>query len=432
TREVEDRLSDALHERLMQRFVDRRTSALLKSLNSEDDIAAQLDEAGDVHVEGHLVGRLEGLDFKPAVTAQTLEGRAVRNAAVQALRSVIEAKLAGIAAAEDRAFSLDTNGYIRLEDEIIAKLARGADWLSPDTRLIGGDDASQGLRDVARARLNRWSGQYIETVLAPIFQVKRALDGARLSGLARGTAHQLVDAGAAIDRRKDGVTAALKREDREALKEVGVRTGRIAAYMPGLLKPAQADLCLTLRALFDDKPRMTAPGAASFPTEKGWSQAMLSAAGYVRLGGRAVRADMVERLSWALGRARNAADGSAFAPPPELAALIGCPGDEFPDVLRAIGMKPARRDKETGAPDLWRFASQKRKHDKAVAAKTKAVEDSAFAALAALASPIPETERPAKKKRRRKPKRAPIRSGAKPSADAPSTSSANAETIDGE
>ena len=401
TREIEDRLSDALHDRLMQRFVDRRTSALLKSLNSEDDAAVAITKEGEVSVEGHLVGRLEGLSFKPAVTAQTLEGRAVRNAAMKALKPVIDQKLQAIAAAEDRAITLADGCFLLMEEETVARLAKGPNWLSPAVGLVGAEEASPGLRAAAEKRLARWVDAHIAETLAPIYAVRAALDDDSLNGLARGAAHQLIEAGAAVDRRRDETTAALSRADREALKSIGVRTGRIAAYMPGLLKPAQSGLCLALRALFAETKSLQAPGAASFPVEKGWSEEMLSAAGYVRLGRRAVRADMAERLSWSLGQARKASETSAFAPPPELAALIGCPGGEFGDVLRAIGLKPARRDKETGEPDLWRFASKRRENEKAQTQQTKANADSPFAALAALASPV----EPAQSKRRRKPKK---------------------------
>ncbi|HBT37322.1 MAG TPA: helicase, partial [Hyphomonas sp.] len=80
TREIEDSLSDALHEALTARFVDRRTTALLASLKKEDALVTELTPEGDVRVEGHVVGRLKGLTFEPVLDARTLEGKAVRSA----------------------------------------------------------------------------------------------------------------------------------------------------------------------------------------------------------------------------------------------------------------------------------------------------------------------------------------------------------------
>jgi ATP-dependent RNA helicase SUPV3L1/SUV3 len=98
TREIEDSLSDALHLALTARFVDRRTTALLASLRKEDALVTDLTPEGDVTVEGHLVGRLRGLSFEPVVDARTLEGKAVRGAALAAIRPMLTARLAGLKA----------------------------------------------------------------------------------------------------------------------------------------------------------------------------------------------------------------------------------------------------------------------------------------------------------------------------------------------
>ena len=407
TREIEDRLSDALHERLMQRFVDRRTSALLKRLHSEDDMEAGVDAEGDVVVEGHHVGKLEGLTFNPAVDSQTLEGRAIRQAAFKALKPMIEERLNAICTSEDHTLALSDEGRIIFNDAAIAKIKPGPHWLSPTAELIGAPDADGALRAAAEQRAQRWLTYHVERTLKPIFDLQKSLKAGVLSGLARGVANQIIDSGASIDRRKDEVASALTREDREALKGVGVRTGRIAAYMPGLLKPAQSGLCLRLKALIEDRPVLDPPGSASFRTERGWTNEMLQAAGYIRLGPRGVRADMAERLSWTLGQTRKEANSSAFAVPPEHAALVGAPADDFVEIMKAMGMIPAQRDKETGAVTQWRFASKRSQEKKKQVQQTRAVEDSPFAALAALATPAQSEAPKPKKKKRRKPKKKP-------------------------
>lgn len=417
TRDIEDRLSDALHERLVEKFVDRRTSALLKSLNSEETMDTDVGLDGEVVVEGHNVGKLDGLTFTPAVTSQTLEGRAVRNAAYKALKTVIEDKLNTISAADDGNFSILDDYRITFQGQTIGKAVSGSHWLAPSADLIGAPDAETPIRAQAEARIRKWLLDHTKEVLKPLFDLQATLKSGRLTGLARGVAHQLVDAGAAIDRRKDEVASSLSRDDRAALKEVGVRTGRIAAYMPGLLKPAQADLCLKLRALGSEYAPMKPPSSASFKTEKGWNRANLEAAGYIRLGPRAVRADMAERLSWTLGQERKKSDTSTFPIPPEHAALVGSPADDFIEILKAMGLMPAQKDKETNTITLWRFASKQRQHEKKkqAAAKpspkqVKAMEDSPFAALAALTLPqaAPAPAKPKKKRKKKKAKPAEI------------------------
>ena len=57
TRAVEDRLSDALHEKLTQRFIDRRTSVLIRHLAAEDAADLSVDESGSVAIRGEALGR---------------------------------------------------------------------------------------------------------------------------------------------------------------------------------------------------------------------------------------------------------------------------------------------------------------------------------------------------------------------------------------
>ena len=397
TREIEDRLSDALHDRLMQRFVDRRTSALLKTLNSEEDAPAEVSAEGRVLVGGHDIGRLDGLSFLPDATGHTLEGRALRNAALKGLRPVIGRRLSAIAGTEDGALSLrHLDGFILHDGAVIAKLQAGANWLSPSLVLIGAPDASPADRQAAIARIERWLSDRRSVLLKPLYDLKASLTGSGLpgSGLpgpARGAAYQLVEAGAALDRRQSDP---LGPEDRAALQAAGVKSGRIAAWLPGLLKPAAAQLTMTLRSVHSGLPAPPAPASASFALlGHPWPDAMLQAAGYLRLGPRAVRADMAERLSWLLGQARRDAQTAAFAAPPELAAQIGCPIGEFPDVLRALGLKPAERDPASQAVTRWRFASQKTVQRRDDRKRETATATGPFAALAALASPPPGAPR---------------------------------------
>ncbi len=191
-------------------------------------------------------------------------------------------------------------------------------------------------------------------------------------------------------------------EDRAALQAIGVKAGRIAIWLPGLLKPAAAQMAMTLRSVHSGLPAMMAPSSASFALAgAAWPEAMLQAAGYVRLGPRAVRADMAERLSWTLSQTRRGSETSAFAAPPELAALIGCPIAEFPDVLRALGLKPAERDPGTNTVTRWRFASQRSAQRRNERQRETATASGPFAALAVLTAPAAKPAAPQRKRRHR-------------------------------
>jgi len=402
TREIEDKLSDALHQALMNRFVDRRTSALLKALNSDEDAPAEIGPTGAVLIGGHAVGHLEGLAFRAEAAGETLAGRALRGAALKSLRPIIEQRLIAIANATDADLGFDhARTAIVHAGAPVAKLTAAADWHSPKLDLIGARDASSGGREAALARLSAWFFMHTQATLPALHQLRAVLEGTTLRGGARGAAYQLLEAGATFDRRRGGHAFDLTAEDRAALNVAGVKTGRIAAWLPGLLKPAAARLALALRAVHSGRPAPTAPTQSSFPLkDTAWTDAMLNTAGYLRLGPRAVRADLAERTASSLSQIRRASKASAFAVPPELAAQIGCPNAEFPALLRALGLKPAEKDRETGAVKLWRFPAQRAsERQPQQPLRLAPIPTGPFAALADLI--IAQPARPPHRRRRR-------------------------------
>ncbi len=445
TREIEDSLSDALHEALTHRFVDRRTTALLAKLKSDEVLEGEMSDSGDVTVDGHVVGKLVGLKFEPASRSQSLEGKAVRGAAEAAVKPILAQKLALIAKADDRALRLAQDGTISFDPTgnpasnppPIAKLVKGPDWLSPKIELIGGQEAEDSGKASAVQRIEAWLAEDFKKRLPSHYAMKFSDSAKSLEGLARGIAFRVMESGAAVDLRNEDPSHRLTQDQRVSLKTIGVRSGRTAAHVPDAQKPAAQKLIAVFRTVFDEKPTAAAPeGAGSFALDGSWSEEALAANGYLRFGSRAVRADLAERLAWEISKRRKEADKNAFALPAELASIVSCPGDDFPLVLKGLGIVPAEKDKESGAVTLWRYGSRHRPNDgpprgkgprkgkpgpkdgqqrrgkggggrphrgashAAIAAeKRKNDPDNPFAALAAL---IPEKPKPKPKKKKKK------------------------------
>ncbi|HVY86714.1 MAG TPA: phosphonate-binding protein, partial [Caulobacterales bacterium] len=360
TREVEDKLSDALHAALTQRFIDRRTSALLKGLKREDALLAGVSHDGEVTVEGHYVGRLDGLDFKPDPRALDLEGRAVRNAALRALRPEISRRLRDIADAKDNELELGRDGRIRrLPDGApIARLEKGGSLLRPRVALIGADTAAPPERDAARERLQFWLAGAVAQELAPLVALEAAWREGRLPAAARGLAFRLVENAGALDRAGQGVDE-LPPEARAALAQCGVRIGRHSIYMPALGRPQAARLAAILQhwALPDPHgalflPRVGAP-SANLDRPRSWAEC--AAAGYRPFGRFAVRFDRLERLASALRRAKGDARDAPLEP--HLAKLIGRPARDLPKVLTALGYQCVKEPGEAG-PSRWRLPAE--------------------------------------------------------------------------
>ena len=175
TRAIEDRLSDALHERLTQRFVDRRTSVLMRRLREDEEFAATIDDAGEVLVDGEFVGKLQGFSFVPDPRAIGIHGRALRAAALKGLSGEIAARAHALSNAPEAAVTLSEHGRLWWNGAIVAKLAKGADPLRPRVELMADDILSPGAQERARERLEEWVAHHIAKHLAPLLAVQAEL-----------------------------------------------------------------------------------------------------------------------------------------------------------------------------------------------------------------------------------------------------------------
>jgi ATP-dependent RNA helicase SUPV3L1/SUV3 len=342
TRVIEDRLSDTLHERLMQRFIDKRTSALLKGLKREDAMDVIVQETGEVSVEGHHVGRLVGLRFNADPMASGLEERAVKNAAFQALRPELDKRLGAIAGGGINDFVLSDTGIIIWQTEEIGRLIAKQPLLKPKATLTGGELGSEDIRKQASERLDSWLLEIVARDLSPLVSLAAAAEGETLQGLARGIAYRVAEAGGVMEREE--LQADLRQlgpEDRKALRSVGLRIGRANIYAPLLLKPRAARLH-ALFAFFTAGPTQGAVpflpplGVTSFTLTTPVPAKALAATGFRAFGTRAVRLDIVDRIADALFEAAEKAKGPC-AFPPNIVSLLGASNEDAEALVEALG-----------------------------------------------------------------------------------------------
>ena len=386
TRAVEDRLSDALHERLTQRFIDRRTSVLMKHLREDEITNLALDESGGVTIGGELIGKLDGFHFAPDPRAEGVHGRTLRAAAMRGLEGEFLDRAAALAAAPESAISLSEHGKLWWDGAMVARLTPGVSPLTPAIALHADELLKGASRAQVQTRLEQFIATRIETRIEPLLALARAAEAkagsdTALPSYARGLAHQLVENFGSLDREAitlpDKIGPMLR-----ALKPFGVWLGRRTIYLPRLLRPDAASLLALLWGVWNRQeqlPGPPSPGLTSFP-QGGEPEAFLHAAGFRVLAGRAVRHDMVERLEDELEKA--ATEGtSAEASLPKLVSLLGAGNDEGKAVLAALGWQSA--EVKDAAP-VWRKAKPKRQRPKAKEKPVTVNPNSPFASLAQL------------------------------------------------
>ncbi len=337
TRRIEDKLSDALHERLTQRFVDKRTATLVKRLGSGDKLLGGVKANGEVVVEGEHVGKLDGFRFRVDAEADKQDVRPLLAAARRALTEEIPLRIRRIETDDDGSFRLTPDGALLWREAPLARLAPGDGALTPQVEVARSEFLDGPARERLRQRLVAWLGRHLRNRLAPLF----ALEEAPLTGAARGLAFQLAeDLGCLARSACAAQLAALSKAERKTLGELGVRIGAQSIFLPALLKPRPREVAALLAGLRAGGRALPLtegnPMAWTPPAELG--EAALRALGYrlfENAAGRiALRADAVERLAFAaLKRGRK----GPFAADGELIKLAGGEADTLAVVLPLLG-----------------------------------------------------------------------------------------------
>ncbi len=246
-REIEDKLSDALHERLTQRFIDRRTCVLMKRLARKEELMSTVEDDGAIHVEGEYVGRIKGFHFLPDGVSEGAEARTLKAAALQAVAAEIQARAKAVAVSADPDLKLTRDGQIVWNHAPIGRLEAGASILKPRATVLAGDQLSGPEREEVQARLQKFADRYIAATLEPLLKLEEA-EG--LEGMVRGLAFRLVETLGVLPRDQvNEDVKSLSQDDRAKLRAFGVRFGAFHLFVPALLKPAATELRLLLWAL---------------------------------------------------------------------------------------------------------------------------------------------------------------------------------------
>ena len=343
TRAVEDRLSDALHARLTQRFVDRRTSVLLRRLKQKETLVAEVNDKGEVTVEGEFVGKLEGFRFRQDATGSTDEAKTLRQAAVQALRPEFHLRADRFYNAPDTEMDFTEQGGLMWGTLAVGKLVKGAEALRPGVEAFVDDEAGEEAAEKVRRRLQHFIDRKVSALFEPLAAMSR--DEA-LQGLARGFAFRIVEGLGVLPR--DGVANDVKELDQEsrgALRKHGVRFGQFTIFLPALLKPAPTRLRLVLWSLWnglDEFPESPPPGLVTIPNVAEVPKQHYTLAGYHPAGSRAIRIDMLERLADLL---RQKDSRAGFEATPDMLSITGMTLEQFVDLMAGLGYKGEKAER---------------------------------------------------------------------------------------
>jgi len=332
-RAIEDSLSDALHDRITQRFVDRRSAFLVRQLASARELLASVSRDGEVKVEGHPVGRLAGFRFVPDAVASGDTTKTLLTAANRVLRGEIDTRVRSLAAAPDGEFALERDGRFLWRGGAVGRLIDGDSVLEPRVEALASDFLDGNLREIVRRRLALFWCMLLRRRMGALMRARHA----ELDGPARGLVFQLCEAlGTLPAKAAAAQSAALRRGDRKTLARLGVRLGTETFYLDGVLRRDAAAFAGMLWAVKNGTAVPALPGGVAAPRDPRISEEAYAAMGFRVLGPRVLRVDKVEHLAAA---ARRLARQGPFGPLAELAALGGCPIDDLAAMLTSLAYR---------------------------------------------------------------------------------------------
>jgi ATP-dependent RNA helicase SUPV3L1/SUV3 len=384
TRAVEDRLSDALHERLTQRFVDRRTSVLLRRLKQKEGLVANVNDTGEVMVEGEFVGRLDGFRFSQDKAANQEEAKTLRQASLLALKPEFHLRADRFYNAPDTEIDFTEQGGLMWGEHAVGKLVAGAEPMKPQVQAFVDEEAGEDVATKVTRRLQHFIDRKIAAAFEPLLAMSR--DEA-LTGLARGFAFRLVESQGVLTR--DEIASEVKELDQDArgaLRKHGVRFGQFTIFMPLLLKPAPTRLRLVLWGLsaghaeFAESPP---PGLVTIPAVTGADAGYYTMSGYRLAGARAIRIDMLERLADML-RAEDSRGG--FEANPDMLSITGMTLEQFADLMGGLGYKAEKAER----PKVKAVAAAEKPAEAAAEVKAETAADAPADAAAEAAETAPE------------------------------------------
>jgi ATP-dependent RNA helicase SUPV3L1/SUV3 len=356
TQQVESRLSDALHERLTQRFVDRRTAVLVRDIGARGSDALPVTVAadGEVSVGPEPIGHLTGFDFRVDPSARLADKRLLLAAAERRLGEELDRRAKSLVEADDEAFALivDDNGGLAVswDGQILGRLAPGRSLLEPALRTARTlDRLSANSRAALRGRLEQWVEIQVGHHLRSLAKLSAAASDPASSSGVRALAAMLADAGGVLPRKSVlGAISHLEQPDRQSLHRLKVRLGPLDVYLTPLLKPSAQHWRAALLAVRSGTPMPTVPAAdaATLGPDADPRGASLA---YRRLGREWLRIDLADRLASHARKVRSA--GGADPVDLELATSLGLSDEAIARLMDEVGF--------TRAGEAWKWRGRR-------------------------------------------------------------------------
>ena len=350
TRGIEDRLSDSLHRKLTNRFIDVKVSVLIRKLRKKEQLVPELTEEGGIVIEGQNIGKLEGFRFFRNLGSTADEEKVLKEVTNQVIGPQFDLLANKIVKAPNQEFDISEQGGIMWGTQAVGKLVKGEDPYDPKVRVFVDKIAGEKVKEKVQSRLESYVDQRIKSDLESLLILR---NDETLEGEERAFAQHLVAEFGIL--RRDAVTKEvtnLDQDKRKLLRPFGIRFGQFSIFEYTSIKPYPTQLRLILWSLQND--------FTSFPPSPpmGWTsmtklpdapEGYFPKCGYFQIGNMAVRVDILERLM-NLIRVEDGRHG--FGPSPEMLSITGLSHAMFAEFMKGLGYSIQIEEKQKKSEPL--------------------------------------------------------------------------------
>ena len=347
TKNLEDKLSDRLHDELTKTFIDRRASVLAKGLKQDILLSTEITNDEKVLINQQYIGNLKGLkldlDFK--VDALDTDIRSLKKAARQNVGPEIIKRINQII--ETGLIDLKDDFKIYWKNNPIAKLVKGSDYLNPQIQLIIDEMIENDEKLKLITFIQKWINSKIENELRSLIDLKKIKES---NPELRALAYQLYENNGVVKRENiKSYINKLDQDERKKIRRIGVKFGRYHIFLFNLFKPSSVRLRIILWKSFHEKNLDFSPPTFGLnfleKREKSQKDFMLLC-GFENFQNFFVRIDILERLFMMIMNNQKEKDNHEIKLTAEMLNLLGCNKENFVKLIQQMNYKTYEKDKD--------------------------------------------------------------------------------------
>ena len=344
TKEIEDRLSEKLHEELSKSFVDKRISVLSRGLKQDIELNTKIIDTNKIYINEHYIGKINGLKIELDYSSTNLDTdikslkKAARSGARQELKNRIE-KIIN----HQELLELKEDLKIYWQDSKIAEIKPGKNYLNPVIKLFIDDTLEDNDFSNLKLTIENWIEKEKQKHLSDLISIEKT---SLKNSLARGLAYQLFENNGVLNRETaSNMIKNLNKEERYELRKKGIKIGKYHIYQPRMIRPNAIKFKTILWKCFNSTKEMSYPnfGINFLKNFKNKNKNFLRICGFETFGNFIIRVDILERLFIEI---INRSKDYKFKLDSKILNLLGCTKDDFINFIKLIGYKVINEENE--------------------------------------------------------------------------------------